>query len=69
MRYRAHGDLHTEVMPGFHDWLLRHVPSLAAVGQREPDAGRLNVEGLAWDPNTRTLVLGLRGPRTPEASR
>ena len=69
VRYRAHGDLHTEVMPGFRDWLLRHVPSLAAVGQREPDAGRLNVDGLAWDPNTRTLLLGLRGPRTPEASR
>ena len=65
VRYRAHGDLHTEVMPGFRDWLLRHVPSLAAVGQREPDAGGLNVEGLAWDPHTRTLLLGQRGPTDP----
>jgi hypothetical protein len=65
VRYRAHGDLHTEVMPGFRDWLLRHVPSLAAVGRREPDAGGLNVEGLAWDPHTRTLLLGQRGPTEP----
>jgi len=65
VRYRAHGDLHTEVMPGFRDWLLRHVPSLAAVGQLEPDAGGLNLEGLAWDPNTRTLQLGVRGPADP----
>ena len=62
VRYRAHGDLQTEAMPGFRDWLLRRVPSLAAVSQREPDAGGLNVEGLAWDPNTRTLLFGLRGP-------
>ena len=62
---RPHGDLHAEAMHGFRDWLLRHVPSLAAAGQREPDAGGLNVEGLAWDPNTRTLLFGLRGPADP----
>ena len=49
-------------MPGFRDWLLRHVPSLAEAGQREPDAGGLNIEGLAWDPRTRALLFGLRGP-------
>jgi hypothetical protein len=61
-RYRAHGDLRAEAMPGFRDWLLSHVPFLDAIGAREPDAGGLNVEGLAWEPNTRTLLFGLRGP-------
>ena len=65
VRYTPHGDLQAEAMPGFRDWLLRHVPSLAAAGQREPDAGGLNIEGLAWDPRTRTLLFGLRGPADP----
>ena len=65
VRYTPHGDLHAEAMRGFRDWLLRHVPSLAAAGQREPDAGGLNIEGLAWDPRTRTLLFGLRGPAEP----
>jgi len=65
VRYTPHGDLHAEAMHGFRDWLLRHVPSLAATGQREPDAGGLNIEGLAWDPRTRTLLFGQRGPADP----
>ncbi len=65
VRYTRHGDLHAEAMHGFRDWLLRLVPSLAAAGKREPDAGGLNVEGLAWDPHTRTLLFGLRGPADP----
>lgn len=62
VRYTRHGDLHAEAMHGFRDWLVRCVPSLAPAGQREPDADGLNVEGLAWEPDTRTLLLGLRGP-------
>ncbi|HEY2502807.1 MAG TPA: hypothetical protein VGI68_15685 [Mycobacterium sp.] len=65
VRYTPHGDLHAEAMHGFRDWLLRRVPSLAAAGQREPDAGGLNIEGLAWDPRTRTLLFGQRGPADP----
>jgi hypothetical protein len=65
VRYTPHGDLHAEAMHGFRDWLLRHVPSLAAAGQQEPDAGGLNIEGLAWDPRTRALLFGLRGPADP----
>ncbi len=38
------------------------LPSIAAAGQREPDEGGLNVEGLAWEPDTRTLLFGLREP-------
>jgi hypothetical protein len=65
VRYTPHGDLHAQGMHGFRDWLLRHVASLAAAGQREPDAGGLNIEGLAWDPRTRTLLFGQRGPADP----
>ncbi len=65
LRYTPHGDLHAEAMRGFRDWLLHNVPSLAAAGQREPDAGGLNIEGLAWDPRTHTLMFGLRGPAEP----
>ena len=62
VRYTPHGDLRAEAMHGFRDWLLRELPSLATAGRREPDAGGLNIEGLAWDPRTRTLLFGLRGP-------
>ena len=62
VRYARHGDLHAEAMHGFRDWLLRALPSIAAAGKREPDAGGLNVEGLAWEPDTRTLLFGLRSP-------
>ena len=62
VRYQPHGDLHAEAMHGFRDWLLSQVPSIATAGQRAPDAGGLNIEGLAWEPNTRALLFGLRGP-------
>jgi Protein of unknown function (DUF3616) len=62
VRYRPHGDLHAEPMDGFREWLLLHASSLAASADREPDAGGLNVEGLAWDPHASTLLFGLRGP-------
>ncbi|MET0474784.1 MAG: hypothetical protein ABW001_09105 [Mycobacterium sp.] len=63
--YTPHGALHAEAMPGFRDWLLRHVPSLAPAGRRNPDAGGLNVEGLAWDPHGGALLFGLRAPAVP----
>jgi len=54
---------------GFRDWLLRQVPSLVAAGHRQPDAGGLNIEGLAWDPHTPDASCSASGgPRTPEAS-
>ena len=65
VRYTPHGDLDAEAMDGFRDWLLRNVTSLAAAGRREPDEGGLNIEGLAWDPRTGTLLFGLRGPSDP----
>ncbi|WIX89501.1 hypothetical protein [Amycolatopsis sp. DG1A-15b] len=63
VRYAPGGALPAEPMDGFRDWLLAHEPALAAAGRREPDAGGLNVEGLAWDRNA--LLFGLRGPAEP----
>jgi hypothetical protein len=63
VRYRPGGDLPAEPMAGFREWLLAHVPALGAAGRLEPDAGGLNVEGLAWDADA--LLFGLRGPAAP----
>ncbi len=65
VRYTPEGDLHAEAMNGFRAWLLTHEPSLAVPGEREPDAGGLNIEGLAWDPRANALLFGLRGPANP----
>jgi hypothetical protein len=65
VRYRPDGDLTAEAMGGFRAWLLAREPTLAAAGLREPDAGGLNVEGLAWDPRAGALLFGLRGPAGP----
>ena len=62
VHYRPDGDLPAEPMDGFRDWLLAREPSLAEAGMLEPDAGGLNVEGLAWDAGA--LLFGLRGPAT-----
>jgi hypothetical protein len=64
-RYTPHGAMHAEPMAGFRAWLMREEPSLAEAGEREPDAGGLNVEGLAWDPHAGALLFGLRGPADP----
>ncbi|MGW3961111.1 DUF3616 domain-containing protein [Amycolatopsis sp. NPDC005003] len=63
VRYAPGGELPAESMAGFRDWLLAREPALAAAGRREPDAGGLNVEGLAWDGEA--LLFGLRGPAAP----
>jgi hypothetical protein len=65
VRYRPAGDLHAEAMDGFRDWLLLQEPSLAEAAEKDPDAGGLNIEGLAWDPRAQVLLLGQRGPATP----
>ena len=65
VRYTHHGDLQTEAMVGFRDWLLRQVPSLTPASRLEPDADGLNIEGLGWDPRTPALLFGLRGPAEP----
>jgi hypothetical protein len=62
VRYTPHGDLTAEPMRGFRDWLVAQVPSIAPGAELQPDAGGLNIEGLGWQPDTQTLMLGLRGP-------
>lgn len=65
VRYLPEGDLPAEPMAGFREWLLAQVPALAEAGRLEPDAGGLNVEGLAWDADAGALLFGLRGPAVP----
>jgi hypothetical protein len=49
-------------MPGFRAWLLSRVPRLAEAASRVADESGLNVEGLAWDPVRRALLVGVRSP-------
>jgi Protein of unknown function (DUF3616) len=65
VRYTPEGDLFAEPMDGFRSWLLSHDRSLDEFGELEPDAGGLNIEGIAWDPRADALVFGLRGPASP----
>jgi hypothetical protein len=65
VRYTPDGDLQAEAMSGFRRWLLAHEPSLASACEQVPDAGGMNIEGLAWDPRAGALVFGQRGPADP----
>lgn len=58
----ADSTLTTETMPGVRDWLVAAYPQLAAAAEKDPDAGGLNVEGLAFDRNRDALLFGLRTP-------
>ena len=46
---------------GLKAWLGANVPELRGIEGRVAD-DVLNIEGLAWDPNGRRLLLGLRAP-------
>jgi hypothetical protein len=65
VRYTPEGDLFAEAMDGFRSWLLAQDRSLDESGELEPDAGGLNIEGLAWDPRASALIFGQRGPAEP----
>lgn len=54
--------LTAEKMPGIRDWLVAAYPELADAADKDPDAGGLNIEGLAWDHNRHALLFGLRTP-------
>lgn len=62
IHYADHGDLHVDVMSGFRRWLVAAHPTMAAAADLAPDAGGLNIEGLAWDPTRHALLFGVRSP-------
>jgi hypothetical protein len=65
IRYTPEGDLFAHAMDGFRSWLLSHDRLLDESGELEPDAGGLNIEGIAWDPSASALLFGQRGPAEP----
>jgi hypothetical protein len=54
------------IIPGFRRWLIESTPDLGKKWRKSwrwiPDDGGLNVEGLAWNPETKELLFGLRTP-------
>lgn len=52
----------TSVIGNLRDWLLSRVADLQGAGEMKGSKGGLNIEGIAWDPNRKRLLLGLRSP-------
>ncbi len=51
-----------EAIKDFRSWLLEKAPELKAEGDQKGEDGGLNIEGIAWDPDHKRLLLGLRSP-------
>jgi hypothetical protein len=51
-----------EIIPCFRYWLIENAPILGNSPNLVPDAGGLNIEGLAWDPKQNALLFGCRTP-------
>jgi hypothetical protein len=58
----SYGQLKAENMTDFRSWVVQNCSEIGAAASIEPDDGGLNVEGLAWDPKRRALLLGVRTP-------
>jgi hypothetical protein len=52
----------TGVIRNLREWLLTRVTDLKGAGQMTGRQGGLNIEGVAWDPERKRLLLGLRSP-------
>src|SRR5687768_8163782 len=52
----------TEAVSGLKRFLAENVAELNGLSDRKYKDGGINVEGIAWDPRTRRLLLGLRSP-------
>lgn len=62
LRWTGSGVELEAAIPDLQTRLESAFPALARVRGRTPDQGGLNIEGLAWDPRNKRLLLGLRGP-------
>lgn len=51
-----------ESISGLKKFLVENVAELRGEGERKGKDGGINIEGLAWDPRGRRLLLGLRSP-------
>ncbi len=56
------GALSTEVIPDIRQWFAANVAEIGGSTVLEPDKGGLNIEGLGYDPNTTSLMFGVRTP-------
>lgn len=50
------------VIGNVREWLLSRVADLKGAGEMKGSQGGLNVEGIAWDPDRKRLLIGLRSP-------
>ncbi|HEX5731794.1 MAG TPA: DUF3616 domain-containing protein [Blastocatellia bacterium] len=50
------------VIGNLRELLLSRVPDLKGAGEMKGNQGGLNIEGIAWDPDQKRLLLGLRSP-------
>jgi len=56
---RAEG---TQTVSGLKKFLAENVTDLRGMENTDYDSGGINVEGIAWDPVNKRLLLGLRSP-------
>ena len=54
--------LDTQSISGLKSFLADNVDELRGMQNTDYDNGGINVEGVAWDPNHKRLLLGLRSP-------
>ncbi|HJU93639.1 MAG TPA: DUF3616 domain-containing protein [Pyrinomonadaceae bacterium] len=52
----------TQSIAGLKSFLANNVDELRGMHNTAYDDGGINVEGIAWDPNRKRLLLGLRSP-------
>lgn len=62
MRFGSDGCAEAEIIPCFRYWLIENAPILGKSANLVPDEGGLNIEGLAWNPEEKILLFGLRTP-------
>lgn len=62
----ADGSLTADLLSDFRSWFSQNVKEVGNSDMLEPDEGGLNVEGLAWDPTSGSLIFGVRTPLSRE---